>query len=529
MELTRTSASIIIKSMTSTMGWRFMNEKKIEIEENEYWYGGATYFAPQMPFSKDSDVCVRLTADNYFNQVSPTLFSDKGRFIYGKAFDFSFRDGQITLCYEGDEPIVESGYETLRGAYLAYRRKYAPPKGKRVPKAFFEKPQFNDWIEIGLMQNQADIERYAEGIERSGYPCGVFMIDDRWSDFYGKFSFSKERFPDPRAMIEKLHALGYKIMLWESPFVTADTEVFKELVKKNLLIKAANGEIAIRYWWNGYSALLDMTNPESVAWWEEQNAALLEMGIDGFKFDAGDEIYYRKDDITYAKATPSEQLQAYLDFGAKYEYNEFRAAYGKNGDTLVQRLADRYHAWDDSGLLSLVPSILAMGLEDYPYACPDMVGGGCLSSLGGNAAVDEELFVRYAQASALMPMMQFSRSPWKALSAENNARCLAMARLHSEFSEYIVSLAEHTANSGEPIARYLEYEFPKQGYAKTIDAFMLGDRYLVLPVLQKGVQERTFRLPLGANWKTADGCIYRGGTEVTLSAPIDVLPYLERV
>ena len=57
-------------------------------------------------------------------------------------------------------------------------------------------------------QNQEDILRYAHAIIDNGFPAGVLMIDDNWQRYYGNFQFKAERFPDAKAMIEELHALG---------------------------------------------------------------------------------------------------------------------------------------------------------------------------------------------------------------------------------------------------------------------------------------------------------------------------------
>ena len=84
-------------------------------------------------------------------------------------------------------------------------------------------------------QNQADILKYANGIRDHGFPAGVLMIDDNWQENYGKWDFKKGKFPDPAGMIAALHALGFKVMLWVCPFISADSDVYRELASKNLL------------------------------------------------------------------------------------------------------------------------------------------------------------------------------------------------------------------------------------------------------------------------------------------------------
>lgn len=39
------------------------------------------------------------------------------------------------------------------------------------------------------------------------------MIDDNWQEDYGKWDFHPGRFPNPKAMIDSLHQMGFKVML----------------------------------------------------------------------------------------------------------------------------------------------------------------------------------------------------------------------------------------------------------------------------------------------------------------------------
>jgi alpha-glucosidase (family GH31 glycosyl hydrolase) len=351
------------------------------------------------------------------------------------------------------------------------------------------------------------------------------MIDSEWANHYGALRFDPEKFSNPKEMLKKLKGLGFKVMVWESPFITADSPEFRELKEKGMLVKSADGKIAVREWWDGYSAFLDMSNPEAVEWLKERNEKLLQMGVDGFKLDAGDVEYYRDDDITYGGVTARGQCKAWAKFGLEYPFNELRAGYNVGGLGINQRQADKWHRWEKPGLQAIVPEIIGMGLMGYWYTCPDMVGGG---SIGTAKTVDEELFVRYAAASALMPMMQFSALPWRWLNKENNEICKKFARLHEEFGEYIYKLAENACKTGEPITRHLAYEYPNEGFEREMTAFMLGDKYLVAPVLEKGVYQRTVKLPQG-KWEYIDGEIFDGGKEVTVDAPLDTLPYFKKV
>ena len=83
----------------------------------------------------------------------------------------------------------------------------------------------------------------------------------------------------------------------------------------------------------------------------------------------------------------------------------------------MQRLCDKQTKWDESGIAGLIPDTLLQGLTGHPFGSPDMIGGGEYTCfLNGNEnACTPEMFVRYAQIAALMPVMQFSASPWRVL------------------------------------------------------------------------------------------------------------------
>jgi len=135
------------------------------------------------------------------------------------------------------------------------------------------------------------------------------------------------------------------------------------------------------------------------------------------------------------------------------------------------------------------------------------------------------LVVRSAQCHALMPMMQFSVAPWRVLRPSNLGIVKSMVTLRKKYTPYILQLARQAAVTGEPIVRSMEYNFPDQGFAEEKGAFMLGDKYLVAPVLTKD-GEKVINLPKG-KWKSDKGEILRGPRKITVQVPLDRLPVYE--
>jgi alpha-glucosidase len=354
------------------------------------------------------------------------------------------------------------------------------------------------------------------------------MIDDNWQKNYGEWEFSCERFDDPRGMTALLHTMGFRVMLWVCPFVGSATPTYRQLAGSNKLMFSTpeKKQPAIVRWWNGQSAIIDLSNPEGMAWYKAQLQYLIdEYGVDGFKLDAGDAFFYNG---IYGQRDISQNAHAELhtSVGLDFEFNEYRASWKNGGQPLVQRLRDKEHSWND--LSALIPDMIALGLIGHPFSCPDMIGGGEVGSFWENPDLDEELIVRSTQVSTLMPMMQFSVAPWRILNAENLAICRDMAQLHYSIGEEILALARESAKTGEPIIRSLEYVFPGQSYALIKDQFLLGNDILVAPATGKGQRERDVIFPKG-KWEGEDGSMVKGPIKKTIKVPLERLPWYRRI
>lgn len=501
---------------------------KIKMIEGEYWWGGAVQDGYKMPYDYNTDIKRDLMNEYTSNQIMPLFISNKGRYIWSDdGLSYIIKEGSIQLKSRGQIEFA-AGYNNLKDVYEVVKDAHFPSDGQIPYERLFTRPQYNTWIELMYDQEEDAILKYAEKIIEEGYPTGVLMIDDNWQEDYGVWEFSGTRFNNPKKMVEKIHDMGMEVMLWVCPFISPDCLTYRQLRDQGLLIVDKDGEVAIRKWWNGYSAVLDLTNPESAKWFDNRLQYLMkEYGIDGFKFDAGDPDYYREDDQTYKQLPAIEHAKVFNEFGLKYRLNEFRSAYNVAGLALAQRLSDKHHSWDKNGLNTLIPNALAQGLMGYAYTCPDMIGGGeYLNFMDNSLQLDEELVVRYAQCSALFPMMQFSASPWRVLSKDNAELCRQAAILHDTYGEYILGLARDSSKNGAPIIRHMAYAYPNAGYEQLTSQFMLGSKLLVAPVIEKGVTTKEIDFPEGT-WKGDDDSIIEGPTVLTVDAPIERLPYFK--
>ena len=514
----------------------------IKMLPGECWWGGTT-INKKCPVTEYNEYHEDFRYDAR-NQTGLMFVSDLGRYIWSaEPFKVDAKDGVFT--FEGGEIELNSDGTSLKEAYLNIQKAHFPSDKRRLNDKFFEGALYNTWMQFTYYPTQEKVLEYARDIIANGFEPGILIIDEGWHQHtaYGSWEFDFARFPDPKKMCDELHNLGFTLMLWVVPFVNAaGPEYVRSLrplvgtdpeMAKHLYMRTTDGQVALIPWWNGACAILDFTDPYNCEFLDRKLKHLMDAyGVDGFKFDGGTTQHYAKKCLNGELATdktPAQLNNAWNEFGLRYEFHEYKDSFCMGGKNAIQRLHDRAHSWTNNGLDDLLPCAFVNGLIGHPFTCPDMVGGGEWSTrYTPGFKVDEELFVRMAQCSALFPMLQFSWAPWEALSEKNLKLCRDMAKLHKRMAPDILRFVRSAEETGEPIFRLLEYNYPHKGYKLVQDEFMLDKEILVAPVLTPETYERVVVFPEG-RWQAEDGTVYEGEKVITLPAPIEKLLWFKKL
>ena len=286
------TGSLVCKSQIKT------EIQKIILSTDEKVWAGVINDGHLMPFS--ADYAMDFYANNKANQLQPLILTSRGQFVWSEQpYSFEMKGNEILITDTCHQVVTGRSGTTLAEVQRHVRNTYFPSSGKMPDSILFTSPQYNTWIELTYNQNQVDVLKYARGIIDNGFPAGVLMIDDTWQEDYGLWKFHPGRFTNPKEMVDKLHEMGFKVMLWICPFVSADqTMIYRKLSELKAFILERNTETdtwqsqtkpLMVEWWNGQSAVLDFSNPLAVEWFNQQLVRLMDdYGIDGFKFDAGD-------------------------------------------------------------------------------------------------------------------------------------------------------------------------------------------------------------------------------------------------
>jgi Alpha-glucosidases, family 31 of glycosyl hydrolases len=320
------------------------------------------------------------------------------------------------------------------------------------------------------------------------------------------------------------------VTLWTPVFFDPRDPAFAVAARRGYLIRhPANNSPYLVRWWQGYGGVLDLTNPEAVAWWlSELRSLQAETGVDGFKFDAGEANFIPPDAICYAREPRRRYADRYTEFVADhFAYAEVRVGWRSQRRGLLFREWDKWSRWGiDNGLHSVLTQALTLGVCGFPFVLPDMIGGNAYQGEVPNG----ELMVRWTQLCALLPTMQFSIPPWQ-YGSEVDAICRQYAQLHVHLAPYLATLIEENLRDGIPLVRPLFWHAPSDRDALSCDdQFLLGARYLVAPVVQPGRRQRDVYLPDGVWRDYWSGVIHQGPVRLAnVPAPLERLPLFERV
>ncbi|GJP81436.1 hypothetical protein CLOP_g11587, partial [Closterium sp. NIES-67] len=434
---------------------------------------------------------------------------------------------QFALCATANvKQAAEAALQTL------------PRPSNPPPREMVDAPIWTTWARYHANVTQAKVEQFAHEIVGRGLSRSVMEIDDKWQTKYGDFDFDPVKFPNPKEMVEMLHALGFKVTLWIMPFVEEASAAYQEGAPKGYFLSssapATKGlKPGFFKWWQPVpAAALDVTNPEAVAWFVGRLKRLrADYLIDGFKFDAGEPCFLPPHFVSHKPiVTPVEYTRLYVqEVASQFSYAEVRTGHKTSSVPLLTRMGDRFSTWSTgNGLRSVIPTLLTSGILGYPFCLPDMIGG---NAYFGNKP-DVELLVRWAQANALMPAMQFSIAPWD-LSKEADKLCKAVLELREKLAGTIFSLMEDACSKAlAPVCRPMWWLDPDDAETFPIDdQFAIGDDIIVAPVVVKGQKKRDVYLPKGTWCELLNPSnTFEGPTWLEdVEAPLHIIPIYCRV
>ena len=456
------------------------------------------------------------------------IFVDTERYA---TFDFS-QPGKVTIY------VPRSGGASLK-VFAGPTMKEALARYNMYSGGGCNPPEWGlgFWYRGELKLTDKDILSIAAEFRKSDFPCSVIGLEPGWqTQSYSCSYVWSDRFPDPKAFLDSLDAMGFKVNAWQHAFIHPSSPIHEAM-------EPYSGDSLV---WDGL--VPDFSLPEARGIFSDYMADVTtRMGISGFKADECD-----GSDFTGGWSFP---MNARFPGGADGE--QMHSMFGlRYQDALLETAAkagidENYGLVRSSGSFAApYPFVLYSDLYDHRT----FINSVAQASFSGllwcpevrEAANPEELLLRM-QATVLSPLAMVNawylkHQPWKQVDeALNNdgkfmpgwedleQKCRDLAKLREKLVPEIKDAFGVYSRTGVPPFRALVIDWPDDPMVADINGqYMIGDHLMAAPPAY-GEKEIGIYFPEpGARWESYDGtATFEGGSTVKLPVSSEML-YLFR-
>lgn len=387
------------------------------------------------------------------------------------------------------------------------------------------------WKLLANMDSGPKVERemrtFSNRLKRHQLGEGVISLNEHsttlLSDMDHDYLNSRKRGMSKRLTRDLPLVKLLNISITMSPFLGVDTTQFHTSLIDGTeaywlsLPSAPQGQlIPVMSQWRGkFCVKLNITNPGAVSWFLDRVGALqAHLGMEYIMLEGGEGNLFEEQALRPPQALGGDKYISLLaDLATRIGDSTIMTAGTRSSyKPLFVRMTPLQSDWSPMGLKAIIPNLLHHTLLGYNFLIPDAVGG----SLSGDLVTDEELFIRWLEIAAFLPVMSFHTPPW--IFGEGQVLNLTrnyLTRHQRDVAPLIEKYAEEWQVTGNPIYRPMWWLNPTDSMTFTInDQFLIGDEVLVAPVVEKGAVQRDIYLPDGGfQWQDSQNArVFDGGT-----------------
>lgn len=399
---------------------------------------------------------------------------------------------------------------------------------------------FGIWMSRMTYFSADEVDEICDRLRAEHYPCDVIHLDTGWfrTDWLCEWKFNEKRFPDPKGFIHGLKDKGFRVSLWQLPYVAEDAEQIDEARKNDYIAPLTKQQASEGSNFSAldYAGTIDFTYPKATEWYKGLLKNLLDMGVVCIKTDFGENIHM---DAKYKGMSPEllNNLYALLYQKAAYEVTKevtgdgivwARAAWAGCQRYPLHWGGDSCSSWD--GMAGSLKGGLHFGLSGFAFWSHDVPGFHTLPNFM-NSIVDDKVYMRWTQFGVFSSHMRYhgtnKREPWFYPAIAPMVK--KWWKLRYKLLPYIYEQSKKATHSGYAVLRALIFEHPADKMCWHIDdEYYFGDDFLVAPVMNSE-DCRDVYLPEGEWVNFFTGEHFRGGQWLNgVKVPLDEMPVYVR-
>ena len=354
---------------------------------------------------------------------------------------------------------------------------------------------FGVWMSRMTYFSADEVNGICDRLRKEHYPCDVIHLDTGWfkTDWLCEWKFNEERFPDPKKFVQDLLKKGFKVSLWQLPYIAEDAEQIDEARKNNYICKLTKQQDSEGSNFSAldYAGTIDFTSKKATEWYKGLLKRLLDMGVKCIKTDFGENIHM---DAIYENMSPEllNNLYALLYQKAAYEITKdvtgdgivwARAAWAGCQRYPLHWGGDSCSSWD--GLAGSLRGGLHFGLSGFAFWSHDVPGFHTLPNFM-NSVVQDDVYMRWTQFGVFSSHIRYhgtnKREPWYYPNIAPMVK--RWWKLRYKLIPYILRESEKATHSGSTIVQALIFHHPEDNNCWHIDdEYYFGDDFLVAPVM----------------------------------------------
>ncbi|WP_062290829.1 alpha-xylosidase [Demequina phytophila] len=406
------------------------------------------------------------------------------------------------VSFEVGSEAVERVQFSTAGESLEYLVFAGPTPAEAVERytALLGRPprvpdwSFGLWLSTSFTTDydEATVTQFVDGMRERDLPLSVFHYDCFWMrEFNWTDGVWDERvFPDPDGMLRRMHEdKDLRVSAWINPYIAQRGRMFREGMEKGYLVKRPDGSVWQWDQWQAGMGLVDFTNPDARAWFQDFIRTLVRQGVDAIKTDFGERI--PTDVVWHDGSRPETMHNLYTQLYNEAVWEALVGEKGEGGAVLFARSATaggqtmpvHWGGDNTSSYVSMAETLrggLSLMSSGFGYWSHD-IGGF-------EGTPDAGVFKRWLAFGLMSTHSRLHgsgsyRVPW-AFDEEAVDVARLFTKLKLSLMPYLYAASVQTAETGVPMMRPMFLAFPGDPATQHLDRqYMLGDSLLVAPVM----------------------------------------------